>query len=286
MTGFGKAQGNYRHTAYNVEVRAVNSKQLDLNLRLPAFMRDSELGIRKKLASELIRGKVDVAVHREGTNRDKVLSLNQEVFDRYYELLNGITEEKELDRSALLSNILRMPEVLKPEKNEKEQEEADLVLELVMEAVEGFREFRATEGRELGIDLQHRIDNLRKLMVRVEPFETEREETVRQRLTDRLSELNQKVKPDEDRLEQELLYYIEKFDITEEKVRLTAHCKYFEETMDTDGAVGRKLGFISQEIGREINTLGSKANHSGIQKLVVQMKDELEKIKEQVLNVL
>lgn len=286
MTGFGKAQGNYKHTTYNVEVRSVNSKQLDLNLRLPSALRDREMELRKKLSPELIRGKVDISIYAEGINDDKVLALNREMFDRYYELLNEISEEKELDRSSLLTNILKMPEVLKAEKQEKDEAEMDLAVRLVFEAVEKFQEFRSAEGEQLGIDLQDRIDNIRRLMKEVGPFEGDRIATVRQRMLERFNELKEQVTLDESRLEHELVFYIEKFDVTEENVRLTAHLKYFEETMGLNEAVGRKLGFISQEIGREINTLGSKANHAEIQKIVVQMKDELEKIKEQVLNIL
>ncbi len=286
MTGFGKAQGNYKHTTYTVEVRAVNSKQLDLNLRLNSALRDKEMELRKQLASELIRGKVDISLYAEGVNDDKVLSINQEAFDKYYAQLSKAADEKGLDRSSILTNILKLPEVLRAERKEKEQAELDMAVELLFVAVKHFQEFRTTEGRQLEIDLQKRIDTIRKLMEDVVPFEGERIATVRQRMTDRFNELSEKVNLDEGRMEQELVYYIEKFDVTEEKVRLTAHLKYFEETMEAGGSAGRKLGFISQEIGREVNTLGSKANHAQIQKIVVQMKDELEKIKEQVLNIL
>jgi len=286
MTGFGKAQGNYKHTTYTAEVRSVNSKQLDLVLRLNSAIRDQEMELRKNLASELIRGKVDVSVYAEGVSDDKMLSLNQSLFDRYTEMLKEAAEKQGLDSSSVLANVLKLPEVLQSERKEKPQEEIDLAIALLFEAVKNFQEFRAAEGEQLRIDLTERLNIIRSLMKQVEQFEGERIETVRQRMMERFEDLKDKVTLDESRLEHELVFYIEKYDVTEEKVRLTAHLKYFEETMNSDEAAGRKLGFISQEMGREINTLGSKANHAEIQKIVVQMKDELEKIKEQVLNVL
>lgn len=286
MTGFGKAQGNYKHTTYTAEVRSVNSKQLDLNLRLNSALRDQEMKFRKDLASELIRGKVDISVYAEGVSDDKVLAINQELFDRYAEMIKAAAEKQGLDQTALLANVLKMPEVMQQQRKEKEQEEIDLAIRVMMEAVKKFQDFRATEGQQMANDFNERISNIRNLMTQVQKYEGERIETVRQRMMDRFEELKDKVTLDESRLESELMYYVEKFDVTEEKVRLTAHLKYFEETMAAGGAAGRKLGFISQEMGREINTLGSKANHAEIQRIVVQMKDELEKIKEQVLNVL
>lgn len=286
MTGFGKAQGNYKHTTYTAEVRSVNSKQLDLNLRLNSALRDQEMKLRKDLASELVRGKVDIAVYAEGVSDDKILSINQELFDRYAEMLKAAADKQGLDQSSLLINVLKLPEVMQQERKEKEQEEIDLAISVMMEAVKKFQEFRTTEGQQMANDFKDRIGTIRSLMKQVEQYEGERIETVRQRMMDRFEELKDKVTLDESRLESELMYYVEKFDVTEEKVRLTAHLKYFEETMNSDEAAGRKLGFISQEMGREINTLGSKANHAEIQRIVVQMKDELEKIKEQVLNVL
>ncbi len=286
MTGFGKAQGNYKHTTYTAEVRSVNSKQLDLNMRLNSALRDQEMDLRKRLASELIRGKVDISVYAEGVSDDKVLAINQELFDRYTEMIRVAADNQGLDQSALLANVLKLPEVMQQQRKEKEQEEIDLAISVMMEAVRKFQDFRATEGQQMANDFNHRIGSIRSLMTQVEQFEGERIETVRQRMMDRFEELKDKATLDESRLESELMYYVEKFDVTEEKVRLTAHLKYFEETMAAGGAAGRKLGFISQEMGREINTLGSKANHAEIQRIVVQMKDELEKIKEQVLNVL
>jgi uncharacterized protein (TIGR00255 family) len=286
MTGFGKAQGNYKHTTYTAEVRSVNSKQLDLNLRLNSALRDQEMELRKNLASELVRGKVDIAVYAEGVSDDKILSINQELFDRYAGMIKAAAEKQGLDQSSLLANVLKLPEVMQQERKEKEQEEIDLAISVMMEAVKKFQEFRTTEGQQMANDFKDRIGTIRSLMKQVEQYEGERIETVRQRMMDRFEELKDKVTLDESRLESELMYYVEKFDVTEEKVRLTAHLKYFEETMNSDEAAGRKLGFISQEMGREINTLGSKANHAEIQRIVVQMKDELEKIKEQVLNVL
>ncbi len=286
MTGFGKAQGNYKHTTYTAEVRSVNSKQLDLNLRLNSALRDQEMELRKNLASELIRGKVDIVVYAEGVSDDKMLSLNRSLFDHYTEMLKDAAEKQGLDQSSVLATVLKMPEVLQSERVEKGEAEIELAINLMFEAVKNFQDFRAAEGNQLRLDLVERLNTIRGLMVEVEKYEGERIETVRQRMVDRFLDLKEKVNLGEGRLEQELMFYIEKFDVTEEKVRLTAHLKYFEETMNSDEAAGRKLGFIAKEMGREINTIGSKANHAEIQKLVVQMKDELEKIKEQVLNVL
>jgi len=286
MTGFGKAQGNYKHTTYTAEVRSVNSKQLDLVLRLNSAIRDQEMDLRKKLASELVRGKVDISLYAEGVHEDKMLSINQELFDRYAEMLKSAAVKQGLDQTSLLANVLKLPEVMQSERMEKPQEEIDLAIEILFQAVKNFQEFRSAEGHQLKLDLVDRLNNIASLMTQVEQYEGERIKTVRQRMVDRFNDLKETVTLDESRLEHELVYFIEKFDVTEEKVRLNAHLKYFEETMNSDEAAGRKLGFISQEMGREINTLGSKANHAEIQKIVVQMKDELEKIKEQVLNVL
>jgi len=286
MTGFGKAQGNYKHTTYTAEVRSVNSKQLDLNLRLAPALRDLEMTLRKELASELVRGKIDVAIYEEGVSNDRMLSIDQDLFDRYAVMLKEAADRQGLDHTPLLSQVLKLPEVMRQQVQEKEQEEIDVAIGVLMEAVNRFQEFRSAEGHQLQLDLAERLGNIRRLMTQVEKFEGERIDTVRQRMMDRFAELKDRVTLDENRLEQELMYYIEKFDVTEEKVRLTSHLDYFEQTMGSDGAAGRKLGFIAQEMGREINTLGSKANHAEIQRIVVQMKDELEKIKEQVLNVL
>jgi uncharacterized protein (TIGR00255 family) len=286
MTGFGKAQGNYKHTTYTAEVRSVNSKQLDLVLRLNSAIRDQEMDLRKKLASELVRGKVDISLFAEGVHEDKMLSINQELFDRYAEMLKSAADKQGLDQTSLLANVLKLPEVMQSERKEKPQEEIDLAIDILFQAVKNFQEFRSAEGHQLKLDLADRLNNIASLMKKVEQYEGERIKTVRQRMVDRFNDLKETVTLDESRLEHELVYFIEKFDVTEEKVRLNAHLKYFEETMNSDEAAGRKLGFISQEMGREINTLGSKANHAEIQKIVVQMKDELEKIKEQVLNVL
>ena len=215
-----------------------------------------------------------------------MLSINQELFGRYAEMLKSAADKQGLDQTSLLASVLKLPEVMQSERKEKPQEEIDLAIDILFQAVKNFQEFRSAEGHQLKLDLVDRLNNIASLMKQVEQYEGERIKTVRQRMVDRFNDLKDTVTLDESRLEHELVYFIEKFDVTEEKVRLNAHLKYFEETMNSDEAAGRKLGFISQEMGREINTLGSKANHAEIQKIVVQMKDELEKIKEQVLNVL
>lgn len=286
MTGFGKAQGNYKHTTYKVEVRSVNSKQLDLSLRLNSAIHDQEMELRKRLAPQLVRGKVSVLVYTEGVKEEKVLTLNESLFNHYTQMLRSAATSQQLDTSQLLASVLKLPEVLQVQQSEKSQEEIDLVLDLIQQAVAKFQQYRKVEGEQLANDFNTRLNNVSELLTQIEQYEDERLEVVRERLNERIEEIKDAIPVDEGRLEHELVFYSEKFDITEEKVRLAAHVKYFRETMLAEDDAGRKLGFISQEMGREINTLGSKANHSEIQKIVVKMKDELEKIKEQVLNVL
>jgi uncharacterized protein (TIGR00255 family) len=286
MTGFGKATGNYRNHSCTVELRSVNSKQLDLNMRMPSAFRERETELRRIMTNAVVRGKVDLSINIEGVEEGRMQQLNRVLFDHYYNEFSSVANEKGLSQDQLLHDILRMPDVLQPLKLEVAESDWPTIAAIVENAVTAFCAFRAQEGQQLANELRARVDNIHSLMEQVTPYESERIVTVRQRLQERLDDIASQHNLDPGRLEHELVFYIEKFDVTEEKVRLSAHCKYFIETMETDPQAGRKLGFIAQEMGREINTLGSKANHAAIQKLVVHMKDELEKVKEQVLNVL
>lgn len=286
MTGFGKATGHYRNSTCTVELRSVNSKQLDLNMRLSSAFREHEPELRRLLNSEVIRGKADLSIYIEGVEEGRMQQLDRTLFDHYFKELSEMADAKGLSKDTLMSDIIRMPDVMRPIKLEVNEEDWPIIREIVTEAISAFQQFRKDEGMQLANDLRTRVENIRALMEQVTPYEPERIATVRQRLEERLQEISTQSELDPGRIEHELVFFIEKYDVTEEKVRLSAHCRYFMETMDSDPQAGRKLAFIAQEMGREINTLGSKANHAEIQKLVVHMKDELEKVKEQVLNVL
>jgi uncharacterized protein (TIGR00255 family) len=286
MTGFGKASGQFRNGTCTVELRSVNSKQLDLNMRLASAFRDREADLRRELGNAIVRGKADLSMYIEGLEEGRVQQLNRELFDRYVKELGAAAEANGLSTENLLGEVLRLPDVMQPLRPEVSDDDWPVILGIANEAMDAFLAFRKSEGEQLANDLRSRVNHIHALMEQVVPLEPERIATVRQRLEERLAELAQQFEMDRGRVEQELVFFIEKYDVTEEKVRLAAHCRYFIETMETDPNAGRKLSFIAQEMGREINTLGSKANHAGIQKLVVHMKDELEKVKEQVLNVL
>lgn len=286
MTGFGKATGHYGNNTCTVEVRSVNSKQLDLNMRMPSAFREKEPDVRRMVSEGAVRGKVDLSINIEGVEEGRMQQLNRVLFDHYFSELSKVAAEKNLNTDALLSDILRLPDVMQPLRLEMNESDWPAVRQIVEDAIVAFQRFREAEGATLAQELRARVEGIRALMEQVTPYEPERIATVKQRLDERLKELSGQMDLEPGRIEHELVFFIEKYDVTEEKVRLAAHCKYFVETMETDPQAGRKLGFIAQEMGREINTLGSKANHAEIQKLVVQMKDELEKVKEQVLNVL
>lgn len=288
MTGFGKAEKVYLNKKIVVEVRSLNSKQLDFNLRLPSIYRDIEMDIRNRVSGMLQRGKIDMSVSIEEAGEAQITPINEPVFSAYYKQIQVISQNNgiPLNPSEIVPAILRLPDVLKVQKDEIASDELNTVLQACDEAIRNLTEFRAKEGAILEADMVKRVALILNYLDQVEPFESQRIQDVRQRLTDGLRQLASDVKLDENRFEQEVIYYLEKLDITEEKVRLRQHCTYFTETINEKEPVGRKLGFIAQEMGREINTLGSKANNADIQKLVVLMKDELEKIKEQSLNIL
>jgi len=286
MTGFGKAETVFGNRKITVEIRSLNSKQLDLNLRLPAAYRDAEYEIRTRLTRSLQRGKVDAFVAVETQQTETPTRINREVFREYLRQMTDALAFSgvEADCNALVSCVMRLPEVVSTRSENLSDQERVALLATVDRAAEALDAFRRQEGATLIADLLHRVEKIEKYREEVVPFEKARTETVRARILDGLARLQ--VDVDRNRLEQEMIYYLEKLDITEEKVRLTNHCNYFREVASSEEGAGRKLGFIAQEMGREINTMGSKANETNIQILVVKMKDELEKIKEQVLNLL
>lgn len=286
MTGFGKGEASFGTKKITVELRSLNSKQLDLNIKLPAFYRQSETELRNLVAQRLQRGKVDLFVSVESQQVETSAHINREIFREYLRQLNDALAFSGIDADydAMLPVLMRMPDVVSVEAERVTEEESAALMAATADAVERLDAFRVQEGAVLIADLLRRVDLIERYREEVVPFEKARTETIRARILDNLSKLG--VEVDRNRLEQEMIYYLEKLDITEEKVRLENHCRYFREVAAGEEAPGRKLGFIAQEMGREINTMGSKANESNIQILVVRMKDELEKIKEQVLNIL
>ena len=286
MTGFGKGEAALRNKKITVEIRSLNSKQLDLSLRLPAVYRQSEYEIRNLIARTIQRGKVDVFVTVESQAVETSARINREVFREYLRQMNDTLSFSGIDAGydAILPVIMRLPDVVATEAEAISEEEHAALLAAVEAAAAHLDAFREQEGAILIADLLRRVELIEQYNTEVGPFEKARTETVKARILDNLSKLA--VDVDRNRLEQEMIFYLEKLDITEEKVRLTNHCNYFREVASSEEGAGRKLGFIAQEMGREINTMGSKANEPNIQILVVKMKDELEKIKEQVLNIL
>lgn len=285
MTGFGRATGNWMNKSFTIEIRALNSKMLDLTLKLPQEFRSKEIDFRKLMADGLLRGKIDVAIQVDNQSLQTVPQINLEVAKAYYEQIRRLETEINRDSPDPIALILRVPEVLSNSKQEPDEAEINYLQSLIEQALQHTIAFREQEGQALIKDFTENIKQIGHLMTLLEPYENERIQTVKERLQRNLEEkLNEYI--DQNRLEQEFIMYIEKLDISEEKMRLSNHLNYFIETMNDGTDVGKKLGFISQEIGREINTLGSKSNHAEMQKIVVQMKDLLEKIKEQILNTL
>jgi len=285
MTGFGKATVELPGKKITVEARSLNSKQLDLNLRLPYLYREKEHELRLVVSKIFERGKVDISVNVEQEEAASPVTINKELALNYFNELKSIAKDLGEEQQNLLPLILKLPEVMQAEKAEMSEPEFKALEKVLLEAAGALDQFRLREGKQLGEELKSRIENVLNLLQLIEKLDTQRIETVKSRIRKNIEEFVDKNKIDENRFEQELIYYLEKMDITEEKVRLKMHCEFFIKTMGEPGA-GRKLGFISQEIGREINTIGSKANDVSMQKSVVQMKDELEKVKEQLLNIL
>lgn len=281
MTGFGKHVIQLPTKKITVELKSLNSKSLDLNARMPSAYREKELELRKTIATSLVRGKVDFGLYVEFTGDETSAEVNELAVRNYMSQLRSIAEGDDL---RLLDMALRMPDALKTEREDIDEEEFKQIKIAVTEALKEINKFRLEEGQVLEEDFLKRIKNLQNLLKQVETMDPDRQKDVRERLNKAVADMKADV--DANRFEQELIYYLEKYDITEEKVRLGNHLRYFSESLGSEDSNGKKLGFISQEIGREINTIGSKANYAPMQQLVVQMKDELEKIKEQMLNVL
>jgi len=284
MTGYGKATGTYQDKKIAVELRSLNSKGGDVYLKCPSIYKSKEIPIRKVLKDRLDRGKIECVITIESTEGQANVAINRSLVVKYYNELEAISDEVGAEKETLLPAIMRFPEVLISKEEELEDGEWMVLEKVVLSAIEKIDRFRLEEGETLEADFTHSINAIREMLEEVPQYEQKRIDTVRDRMDRSIEELQ--VKHDDSRLEQELIYYIEKLDITEEKSRLAHHLDYFQETMVKESPNGKKLGFIGQEIGREINTLGSKSYHADMQRLVVQMKDHLEKIKEQVLNTL
>ncbi len=281
MTGYGKTVIQLPTRKISIEIKSLNSKNLDLNARMPSTYRVKELEIRKRIAAKLVRGKVDFALYVDVTGEETSSSINKSVVGSY---MNQLREVAQATEGELLQMAIRLPDAINTEREDINEDEWKQLSEVIDTTLDKLVQYRTEEGTSLKLDFEKRIENLNSLLKEVALIDPERIENVRVKLEKGVSDIKEKV--DENRFEQELIYYIEKFDITEEKVRLSNHLDYFVSTLGSKDSNGKKLGFICQEIGREINTIGSKANFAPMQKLVVQMKDELEKIKEQMLNVL
>ncbi|SDC63831.1 YicC/YloC family endoribonuclease [Niabella drilacis] len=287
MTGFGRAEKTIGNKTFLVDIKSLNGKQFDLSLRLPALLKSQEFNIRKTLAEGLSRGSVECSISLKDTGDAKPVTINTDLAKAYYHSLATLSRELDIDASNILSALIKLPEVITPTSETLSDEDAATFTALLKEAIADLNQHRLNEGRILEEELTGRIRNIEKLQTEVEKLDPSRKAMIRENIVKLLEEKVGKENFDTNRLEQELIYYIEKIDITEELVRLKNHCEYFKQTAREEAdSKGKKLSFILQEVGREINTTGSKAYHASIQKLVVMMKDELEKAKEQVLNVL
>ena len=284
MTGYGKAILQLPTKKVTIEIKSLNSKNLDLNVRIPSYYKEKELTVRKQLASKLIRGKVDFSIYVEMTADETSTQINTGVVKQYMQQMRNIVQTGTSDDVALLKAALSLPDSLTTEREELDENEWELIQTAIDEAIEKIIQYRIDEAASLEIDFRERITNIKMYLAEVASFDGDRVENVKDRLQKAIDDL--KVDTDQNRFEQELIYYLEKLDINEEKVRLENHLNYFLETIATEDSNGKKLGFIVQEMGREINTMGSKANFAPMQKAVIQMKNELEQIKEQILNVL
>ncbi|MFN3556330.1 MAG: YicC/YloC family endoribonuclease [Bacteroidales bacterium] len=288
MTGYGKAICQYQDKTIKTEIRALNSKNLDLSIKTPNLYRDRENTLRNLLSSSLERGKIDFSITLEQDgNSHNACGINRTLLKTYFTEIKDIARELDVSiNDNFLSDLIRLPDILKTQTQEVSDEEWMAVEGSVKQAIADLNAFRRSEGKHLQEDILQREQKIRGLLDEITPYEKDRIRQVRERINRSLKELSESIKADENRFEQEILFYLEKLDITEEKVRLRKHLDYFNETLTACEGSGKKLGFIAQEIGREINTIGSKANDAAIQRIVVQMKDELEKIKEQLMNVL
>jgi uncharacterized protein (TIGR00255 family) len=281
MTGFGKAEIQFENKNYVFELRSLNNKGLEINARLPVHVREIEIQLKKITGEFLKRGKIDLNLNIENISESSAKTIHIGTVNQYIEQLRSIEDGNRLE---LLKIALKLPDTLKTEVKEFDEPEIELIESLLKKAIDALNGFRSDEGKILEIEFNKRLVNLEKLLEEVEIIDPQRRTKIKEKLNSALESLPTEI--DQNRFEQELIYYLEKYDITEEKVRLKNHIDYFKKTLDSETSNGKKLGFIAQEVGREINTIGSKANHAGLQKLVIQMKDELEKMKEQLLNVL
>ena len=286
MTGFGKSEVTIGHLHVNIEIRSLNSKFLDLTLKIPTVFKEIDSSLRSIIKNELKRGKVELAIHYEKISSNSKITINKEQLKNYYNQLKEISAElNNQNNEDFMGYALKLPEVIQHQKETVDKQSNEILINAVKQACKDLNSFREKEGESLQKELLNYVNSIQDNLAKINPFEKERLPKVKQKLLRSVEELNLKSQIDEKRLEQELIYYAEKLDLTEEKVRLKEHCIHFMETLK-EMSSGKKLGFITQEMGREINTLGSKAHHLSIQKIVVEMKDELEKIKEQVLNIL
>lgn len=287
MTGFGKATCEFGNKKIVVEIKSLNSKQLDVSTRISGLYREKDIEIRNELSQKLERGKIDLSLYVDNSGKESVTQINQSVIESYYQQIKALADNIGVDMPTNWFDILlRLPDTMKTETVELDENEWLEIKKTIGLAIDQLTEFRIQEGKSLEAVFTNKIGHIGDLLVETAPFEAERVDKIKARLEENLQALSDKIDYDKNRLEQELIFYIEKLDVNEEKVRLRNHLDYFVETMQHEKSPGKKLGFIAQEIGREINTLGSKANNSDMQKIVVLMKDDLEQIKEQVLNVL
>jgi uncharacterized protein (TIGR00255 family) len=287
MTGYGRAECELQGMKIIIEIKSLNSKQLDISTRLPSFLRNREIDIRNEISRELIRGKTDCFISTELISDESAHKINKEIVKNYILQLRAINDELKLkNEDQLIQTAMRLPDALKTDMEELAPEEWDKVLDSLKTALAGVKKYRLTEGKTLEADIKNRIYLILEKLEKIKSFEEGRIRGIRDRMIRNLKELKLDESYDPNRFEQELVFWIERLDITEEKVRIMSHCNYFLEIMQSSGSAGKKLGFVSQEIGRELNTLGAKAGDSDIQKLIVEMKDELEKIKEQLNNIL
>ena len=287
MTGFGKASGEFNGKKIVVEIKSLNSKQLDISTRLAGLYREKDIEIRNEVSQGLERGKIELALYIENNGKETNTQINQSVIEAYYNQIQTISANTGIEIPANWFEILlRLPDVMKSETVELNEDEWIEVKKIISDAIQQLKNFRIQEGKSLEQVIRNKITHIDQLLGEIAPFEAERVERIKAKLEENLQNIADKFDYDKNRLEQELIFYIEKLDVNEEKIRLKTHLDYFIETMEKEHAPGKKLGFIAQEIGREVNTLGSKSNHSEMQKIVVLMKDDLEQIKEQVLNVL
>ena len=285
MTGYGKAELNLKNANFTIEVRSLNSKQIDANVKMSSIYRDKEVGLRKLLSEKLQRGKIELSIWRESSESSAKYTLNTELIKEYYSQIQQVSRSLNINSNDIMPSLLKMPEVLLKGEEKAEDNEWEEIAKGIDIAIRDVLQFRLDEGEKLAADITARINKISTLLLDIAPFAKARIKKVKKSLVDKLAELESR-NIDENRFEQEIIYYLEKQDITEEQVRLNTHLSYFIETMKTEAPNGKKLGFIGQEIGREINTIGSKSSDAEMQKIVVDMKDELEKIKEQLLNIL